>query len=157
MAGYFELKPAAGGQFVFNLKAGNQRGHSYERALYQQGRRRERQQIASVNTNAPNDDHFHRKTAKDGSPYFVLVASNGQTIGKGEMICRRCPCGKRHQVGQGELSDSYNQRLDGLKVRGSPPGSHYAAVAIRSRKLGDRGELQASAIENATDRNGVGL
>lgn len=42
-------------------------------------------QLASVKTNVPNNEHFHRKIAKDTSPYFVLVASNGQTIGKSEM------------------------------------------------------------------------
>lgn len=31
------------------------------------------------------DENFQRKTASNGSPYFVLVASNGQTIGKSEM------------------------------------------------------------------------
>jgi uncharacterized protein len=42
-------------------------------------------QLASVKTNVTNNKHFHRKIAKDTSPYFVLVASNGQTIGKSEM------------------------------------------------------------------------
>lgn len=28
---------------------------------------------------------FERKTAKDGSPYFVLKAANGEIIGKSEM------------------------------------------------------------------------
>lgn len=57
--------------------------HSHKRALYHQNRRRERHR--SVKANAPNDAHFHRKTAKDDSPYFVLVAKNGQTLGKSEM------------------------------------------------------------------------
>ena len=83
MAGYFELKPAAGGQLMFNLKAGNREviltSERYtSKAAAENG-------IASVKTNAPDDDHFHHETAKDGSPYSVLVASNGQTIGKSEM------------------------------------------------------------------------
>ena len=83
MAGYFELKSAAGGQFMFNLKAGNHEviltSERYtSKAAAENG-------IASVKTNAPNDEHFHRKVAKDSSPYFLLVASNGQTIGKSEM------------------------------------------------------------------------
>ena len=41
--------------------------------------------IESVRTNSQNDDRFDRKTAKDGSPYFNLKASNGQVIGKSEM------------------------------------------------------------------------
>ena len=83
MAGYFELKNAAGGQFMFNLKAGNHEviltSERYTtKAAAENG-------IASVKTNAPNDANYHRKTAKDDSPYFVLVAGNGQTIGKSEM------------------------------------------------------------------------
>ena len=74
---------AAGGQFMFNLKAGNHEiilsSERYTtKAAAENG-------IASVKTNAPNDAQFQRKTAKDGSPYFVLVAANGQTIGKSEM------------------------------------------------------------------------
>jgi uncharacterized protein YegP (UPF0339 family) len=83
MAGYFELKNSAGGQFMFNLKAGNHEvilsSERYTtKAAAENG-------IASVKTNSPNDLSYHRKTAKDDSPYFVLVAGNGQTIGKSEM------------------------------------------------------------------------
>src|SRR5690349_4269164 len=83
MAGYFELKNAAGGQFMFNLKAGNHEVIlSSERYTSKSSAENG---IASVKTNAQNDANFQRKTAKDGSPYFVLVAGNGQTIGKSEM------------------------------------------------------------------------
>lgn len=41
--------------------------------------------IESVRKHAPTDANYERKTAKDGSPFFVLKASNGQTIGKSEM------------------------------------------------------------------------
>ena len=41
--------------------------------------------IASVRSNCANDARFERKTAKDGSPYFVLKAGNGEIIGKSEM------------------------------------------------------------------------
>lgn len=83
MPGYFELKNAAGGQFMFNLKAANHEiiltGERYtSKAAAENG-------IASVKTNSTNDARFHRKTAKDQSPFFVLVAINGQTIGKSEM------------------------------------------------------------------------
>jgi len=40
--------------------------------------------IASVRKNSPDDSNYDRKTAKDGSPYFNLKASNGQVIGASE-------------------------------------------------------------------------
>lgn len=83
MAGYFELKPAAGGQFTFNLKAGNHEVIlSSERYTSKEGAIAG---IASVQKNAPSDERYQRKTAKDGSPFFTLVATNGQTIGRSEM------------------------------------------------------------------------
>jgi uncharacterized protein len=83
MSAYFEIKAAAGDQFMFNLKAGNHEviltSQSYSSKQGATGG------IASVQTNATTDEHYHRKTAKDNSPYFVLVAANGETIGKSEM------------------------------------------------------------------------
>ena len=83
MAGYFECKPAANGQFMFNLKAGNHEviltSETYTtKAACLAG-------IDSVRQNAPDDARYMRKKAKDDSPYFVLVAANHQTIGKSEM------------------------------------------------------------------------
>lgn len=83
MAGYFELKPAAGSQFMFNLKAANHEviltSESYASKANAEGG------IASVQKNAPADDRYQRKTAKDNSPYFVLVGGNGEVIGTSEM------------------------------------------------------------------------
>lgn len=83
MAAKFELKSAANGQFHFNLKAGNGEvilsSEQYTTKAAAEGG------IASVKTNAANDAQFERKTAKDGSPFFVLKAANGQAIGKSEM------------------------------------------------------------------------
>lgn len=83
MAGYFELKPAAGGKFSFNLKAANNQviltSETYTtKDAAQNG-------IASVKKNALDDSRYERKVAKDKSPYFVLTATNGQTIGGSEM------------------------------------------------------------------------
>lgn len=83
MAGKYKLKPAKGGQFMFNLHAGNHQviltSESYtERAGALNG-------IKSCQTNSQKDAMFERKVAKDGSPYFVLKSGNGQTIGKSEM------------------------------------------------------------------------
>jgi uncharacterized protein YegP (UPF0339 family) len=41
--------------------------------------------IESVRTKIAAAASFVRKTAKDGSAYFVLKAKNGETIGKSEM------------------------------------------------------------------------
>ena len=83
MAGKFEIKAGKTGKFSFNLKASNGQvilsSETYETRKAAQGG------IASVKKNAGNDARFERKTAKDGSAYFVLKASNGEIIGKSEM------------------------------------------------------------------------
>lgn len=83
MAGKFEIKAGKTGKFRFNLKASNGQiiltSEAYEsRAAAVKG-------ITSVKKNAGNDKRFERKTAKDGSPYFVMKAANGEPIGKSEM------------------------------------------------------------------------
>ena len=83
MAAKFEIKESADKQFMFNLKAANGEviltSETYrQKPLAEQG-------IASVRANASDDSRFERKTAKDGSPYFVLKAANGEIIGKSEM------------------------------------------------------------------------
>lgn len=81
--GKFEIKTDKSGQFRFNLKAGNGQvilsSESYSsKAACENG-------IESVKKNSQDDSKFERKTAKDGSPYFNLKASNGQVIGASEM------------------------------------------------------------------------
>lgn len=82
MAGYYVLK-ASGSQFMFNLKAGNHEtiltSERYSSKQAAEGG------IASVKTNSPSDARYQRKTSSAGQPYFVLTASNGQTIGMSEM------------------------------------------------------------------------
>ena len=41
--------------------------------------------IESVKKHSQDDGNFERNTAKDGSPFFNLKASNGQVIGNSEM------------------------------------------------------------------------
>lgn len=83
MSGYFELKPTAGAQFMFNLKAGNHEviltSELYATKVSAENG------IASVKENAALDERFQRKVSKDDSPYFVLLAANGQTLGNSEM------------------------------------------------------------------------
>jgi len=83
MAGKFEIKSGKTGKFRFNLKASNGQivltSEAYDsRAAAVKG-------IASVKNNAANAKRFERKTAKDGSPYFVMKAANGEPIGRSEM------------------------------------------------------------------------
>jgi uncharacterized protein len=83
MAGYFQLKSNDAGGFSFNLKAGN-----HEVILTSQVYKDKTDALSgieSVRKNARMAARFERKTAKDSSPYFVLRAANGQTIGKSEM------------------------------------------------------------------------
>ena len=83
MTGYYELKKSGDTGFMFNLKAGNHEViltseiyNSIDGA---------KKGIASVQINSPSDERYERKTARDASPYFVLTAANGQTIGRSEM------------------------------------------------------------------------
>lgn len=83
MAGKFELKKTAAGNFIFNLKAGNGQvilsSETYEsKAAATNG-------IESVKANAGNDGRYDRKTSTSGAPYFSLKAGNGQVIGTSEM------------------------------------------------------------------------
>jgi|SRR5690606_1749659 len=81
--GKFEIKTDKSGQFRFNLKAGNGQvilsSEAYTtKSACENG-------IESVKKNSQDDARFERKTAKDGSPYFNLKATNGQVIGNSEM------------------------------------------------------------------------
>ncbi len=83
MAGTFELKTTSNGKYLFNLKAGNGQviltSETYEqKASALNG-------IESVRKNAATDANFDRRTAKNGEPYFVLLAGNKQEIGRSEM------------------------------------------------------------------------
>jgi uncharacterized protein YegP (UPF0339 family) len=83
MPGKFEIKTGKNGKVHFNLKATNGQviltSEKYETRKACEGG------IASVRKNATNAGRFERKTAKDGSVYFVLKAANGEPIGKSEM------------------------------------------------------------------------
>jgi len=82
VAAKYELK-RSGDQFMFNLKAAN--GEiilTSERYMAKSGAKNG---IESVRKNSPLDARYDRRTAKDGSPYFVLKAANGEPIGTSEM------------------------------------------------------------------------
>lgn len=83
MAGKFEIKTGKNGKVHFNLKASN--GQVILSSESYSDRKAAEKGIESVRKNAANDGRFERKTAKDGSSYFVLKAANGEPIGKSEM------------------------------------------------------------------------
>src|SRR5579863_3988904 len=83
MAGTFDLKQGGSGQFMFNLKAGNG-----EVILTSELYKQKQSAIAgidSVKANAGDDTRYERKTAKNGQPFFVLTATNGEIICTSEM------------------------------------------------------------------------
>lgn len=82
MAGKFELYKDKAGKFRFRLKAGNGEiiltGEAYEsKVALTNG-------IESVQKNAPLDERYERKDAKNGRPMFNLKAGNHQVIGTSE-------------------------------------------------------------------------
>jgi len=83
MAGKFEVKTGKTGKTRFNLKASN--GQIILSSEAYDEKKSALKGIESVRKNAVNDKRFERKTAKDGSPYFVLKAANDEIIGKSEM------------------------------------------------------------------------
>lgn len=79
----FEISKRKDGEFQFNLKAGNG-----EVILTSEGYAAKdscKKGIASVQKNAPLDERYERKVAKNGKPFFNLKATNGQVIGTSEM------------------------------------------------------------------------
>ena len=83
MAGTFVIEAGKSGKIRFNLRSGNHQvilsSETYDtKAAAMNG-------IESVRKNATDDSRYERKTAKDGSHYFVLKAKNGEVIGKSEM------------------------------------------------------------------------
>ena len=83
MAAKFDLKQGGSGQFMFNLKAGN--GEVILTSELYNQKQSAIAGIDSVKVNASDDTRYERKTAKNGQPFFVLTATNGQVIGKSEM------------------------------------------------------------------------
>ena len=79
----FQVKTGKDGQFYFNLTAKN--GQVILSSEGYKAKESCENGISSVKKNSQDDKRFERKTAKDGSPYFVLMASNGQEIGRSEM------------------------------------------------------------------------
>ena len=81
--GKFVITKRKNGEFQFSLKATNgqeilgSEGYTTMAAC--------KNCIESVKTNSVDEGRFERKVAKNGDPYFVLKARNGQVIGQSEM------------------------------------------------------------------------
>lgn len=79
----YELKTSSSGKFMFNLKAANHQVILTSQ-LYA-SKKSATDGIASVQKNGAIDKNFELKVSTSNQPYFVLKATNGQTIGKSEM------------------------------------------------------------------------
>ena len=102
MSGKFEVSTGKDDKHYFNLKATNE-----EIVLSSQGYKAKADcmnGIESVRSNCHDENRFEKKTAGNGLFYFVLTATNGQTIGKSQMyksesgrnngidsVCRNAP------------------------------------------------------------------
>ncbi|MNN15910.1 hypothetical protein D3C81_1290310 [compost metagenome] len=90
MSGKFRLKKASNGQFQFNLEASN--GQPILSSEQYKAKDSALNGIESVRKNAVREGAFEPLTAKDGRPYFVLKATNGQVIGQGQMYASAASC-----------------------------------------------------------------
>ena len=90
MAGKFVITKGKDEKFYFNLKAGNG-----EVVLTSQGYKSKSDcvnGIESVKKNSQSESRFEVKKSNDGKDYFVLTATNGQTIGKSQMYKSESGC-----------------------------------------------------------------
>jgi hypothetical protein len=87
MPGTFEIKPAAAGQFMFNLKAAN--GEKILTSENYTTKANAEKGIAAVKANAGIDTRYERKVSTRSEPYFVLKAANGEKLGRSEMYSSR--------------------------------------------------------------------
>lgn len=90
MAGKFVLKKTVNDKFQFNLQAGN--GQVILSSEVYESKASAVNGIESVRKNGPDDARYERLSAKDGSPYFTLKATNGQVIGQSQMYAAAASC-----------------------------------------------------------------
>lgn len=90
MAGKFVITKGKDDKYYFNLKAGNG-----EVVLTSQGYKAKTDcmnGIESVKKNSADEARFEVKSSSDSKEYFVLTATNGQTIGKSQMYKSHSGC-----------------------------------------------------------------
>ena len=83
MAGKFQLKKSKNDKFFFSLLAGN--GQTILSSEMYESKASALKGIESVKKNGVVDARYESLDGKDGSPYFVLKATNGQVIGQSQM------------------------------------------------------------------------
>jgi uncharacterized protein YegP (UPF0339 family) len=83
MAAKFEIEKASDGHFYFHLKAAN--GEIIFSSQQYKAKASAQVGIDSIKANAPIDAHFERKTSTNDQPYFVIKATNGETLGRSQM------------------------------------------------------------------------
>jgi len=82
MAGKFEIKEGTSGKFRFNLKASN--GQTILSSESYETKQGAEKGVESARKNAPDDNRYERKTAKNDEAFFVLKAGNGEPLGRSE-------------------------------------------------------------------------
>ena len=90
MAGKFVITKGKDDKYYFSLKAGNG-----EVILTSQGYKAKADclnGIESVKKNSQSEGRFEVKKSNDGKDYFVLTATNGQTVGKSQMYKSESGC-----------------------------------------------------------------
>ena len=110
MAGSFILSITSNGAFMFNLKASN--GQVILTSQRYAAKASALGGIESVRANAVLDERYERRTAKDGSPYFVLKAANTREIGRSQDVLVARIDGERRRVGEGERPRRADRRRD---------------------------------------------
>ncbi len=89
MAAKYEVKKTRSG-FVFNLKAPNGK-YILTSEVYKE-KRGAIGGVDSVRRHSGADKHYEVRTSKKSEPYFVLIAGNGEIIGKSEMYTSMKGC-----------------------------------------------------------------
>ena len=90
MAGKFVISKTRDGNFTFVLRAGN--GEVILSSQTYKRRANAKAGTESVRKNAASDARFERKSSVRGDPFFTLVATNGQVIGRSEMYSSARAC-----------------------------------------------------------------
>ena len=83
MAAKFQIEKASDGHFHFHLKAAN--GEIIFSSQQYKHKGSAQAGIDSVKANATVEAHFERKTSSSDQPYFILKATNGETVGCSQM------------------------------------------------------------------------
>ena len=137
MAGYFELKKASNGKFMFNLKAGNNQVVLTSETYSSKDAAADG--ISSVKKNAGADKNYERKAAKNGQAFFTLKSADNDRTQRALYVDRRH--GKGNQGGDGRRQGRQDQggliavssTRDGLRhtTRTCDPDRHARSGFLR--------------------------